>query len=514
MLRVAIVGRPNVGKSTFFNRLAGRRLALVDDTPGVTRDWREAEAKLGDLDFVVIDTAGFEEQTRGLEARMRAQTEAALARADAVLFLIDGRAGVTPLDRQFAAWLRKLNKPVVLIANKCEGRAGEAGRIEAFALGFGEAIPVSAEHGEGLIDVHDALGALGIRAADAKKDEHGETAKPLQLAILGRPNVGKSTLINRLIGENRMLTGPEPGITRDSITVPWSWRGKAIDLIDTAGLRRKAKVVEKLERLSVGDTLRAVRFAEAVVLVIDATHPFEKQDLQLARMAEEEGRALVLAVNKWDLVENRAATLRQLRQAVEGSLTQARGIELVTCSALAGTNLDRLMEAVFAAQEAWNKRVSTADLNRWLETMTAAHPPPISQGYPIRIRYLRERRDDPDELLQLQIPARTEVDHGERAGKTGLFEKDIQFDDRLAEIDESVLAVERGPVAVEQAHVHVRKINRARERGILHAEIPFHGHVREGRCVGRVGEFGAGQHEQVLYLRAPKGDGAVELGVA
>ena len=399
MLRVAIVGRPNVGKSTFFNRLAGRKLALVDDTPGVTRDWREAPARLGDLEFVAIDTAGFEERSHGLEARMRAQTEAALARADAVLFLFDARAGIVPLDRQFAAWLRRLGKPVVLLANKCEGRAGEAGRIEAFALGFGEAIPISAEHGEGLSDVHDALGQLGVRAGGGKETEPGEQARPLQLAILGRPNVGKSTLINRLLGENRMLTGPEPGITRDAISVPWSWRGRAIALIDTAGLRRKAKVVEKLERLSVGDTLRAVRFAEAVVLVVDATRPFEKQDLQLARMVEEEGRALVIAVNKWDLVENRAATLRQLRQAVEGSLTQARGIELVTCSALAGTNLDRLMESVFAAQEAWNKRVSTADLNRWLEVMVTAHPPPISQGYPIRIRYMTQIKTRPPTFL-------------------------------------------------------------------------------------------------------------------
>jgi GTP-binding protein len=407
MLRVAIVGRPNVGKSTLFNRLAGQKLALVDDTPGVTRDWREAAARLGDLDFTVIDTAGFEERTRGLEARMRAQTEAAIARADAVLFLIDGRAGIAPLDRQFAAWLRAFGKPVIPIANKCEGRAGEAGRIEAFALGFGEAIPISAEHGEGLGDLHDALGRLGVRPGRAREakdtfDARGDSPahpRPLQLAILGRPNVGKSTLINRLIGEERLLTGPEPGITRDAIAVPWSWRGRAIDLIDTAGLRRKAKVVEKLERLSAADTLRAVRFAEVVVLVVDATRPFEKQDLQLARLAEEEGRALVLAVNKWDLVENRMATLRQLRQAVEDSLAQARGVALVTCSALAGTNLDKLMEAVFAAHAAWNRKIGTADLNRWLEIMCAAHPPPISQGFPIRIRYMTQTKIRPPTFL-------------------------------------------------------------------------------------------------------------------
>ena len=425
MLRVAIVGRPNVGKSTLFNRLVGKKLALVDDTPGVTRDWREAKARLGDLDFTIIDTAGFEDRAEGLEPRMRRQTEAALAQADAALLLIDARAGVSPLDRHFAAWLRRLGLPVILAANKCEGRAGEPGRIEAFALGFGEAVALSAEHGEGLDGLYDALGTLGVRARDATAGtEPGDQARPdggalfnarvtpvgvhshddsparpLQLAILGRPNVGKSTLVNRLLGEERMLTGPEPGITRDSIAVPWSWRGRALRLVDTAGLRRKAKVVEKLERLSVGDTLRAVRFAEVVVLMVDATHPFEKQDLQLARMVEEEGRALVLAVNKWDLVEAPARALRNLRAAVEKSVTQARGVALVTCSAQAGTNLDRLMEAVFAAYQAWNRKVSTSDLNRWLEVMTTAHPPPISQGRAIRIRYMTQTKTRPPTFL-------------------------------------------------------------------------------------------------------------------
>ncbi len=400
MLRVAIVGRPNVGKSTLFNRLVGKKLALVDDTPGVTRDWREAKARLGDLDFTIIDTAGFEDRAEGLEPRMRRQTEAALAQADAALLLIDARAGVSPLDRHFAAWLRRLGLPVILAANKCEGRAGEPGRIEAFALGFGEAVALSAEHGEGLDGLYDALSTLGVRARDATAGtEPGDQARPLQLAILGRPNVGKSTLVNRLLGEERMLTGPEPGITRDSIAVPWSWRGRALRLVDTAGLRRKAKVVEKLERLSVGDTLRAVRFAEVVVLMVDATHPFEKQDLQLARMVEEEGRALVLAVNKWDLVEAPARALRNLRAAVEKSVTQARGVALVTCSAQAGTNLDRLMEAVFAAYQAWNRKVSTSDLNRWLEVMTTAHPPPISQGRAIRIRYMTQTKTRPPTFL-------------------------------------------------------------------------------------------------------------------
>ena len=400
MLRVAIVGRPNVGKSTLFNRLVGKKLALVDDTPGVTRDWREASARLGDLNFTVIDTAGFEEAAEGLESRMRRQTEAALAGADAVLFLIDSRAGLTPLDRSFAAWLRRIGLPVVLVANKCEGRAGEPGRIEAFALGFGEAVPLSAEHGEGLGELYDALGAVGARAGDkAPATAPGEDARPLQLAILGRPNVGKSTLVNRLLGEDRMLTGPEPGITRDSIAVPWSWKGRAVRLIDTAGLRRKAKVVGKLENLSATDTLRAVRFAEVVVLMVDVTHPFEKQDLQLARMVEEEGRALVLAVNKWDLIDERPRVLRELRAAVEKSMTQTRGVAMVTCSALAGTNLDRLMEAVFAAHESWNRKISTADLNRWLEVMTTAHPPPISQGRAIRIRYMTQIKIRPPTFL-------------------------------------------------------------------------------------------------------------------
>ena len=400
MLRVAIVGRPNVGKSTLFNRLAGKKLALVDDTPGVTRDWRESTARLGGLDFTVIDTAGFEEAAEGLEARMRRGTEQALAQADAVLFLIDARAGLTPLDRSFAAWLRRLGPPVILVANKCEGRAAEPGRIEAFALGFGEAVPISAEHGEGLSSLYDALGTIGARVEEkTPAAQSGESARPLQLAILGRPNVGKSTLLNRLLGSERMLTGPEPGITRDSISVPWSWKGREVRLIDTAGLRRKAKVAGKLETLSAADTLRAVRFADVVVLTVDVTHPFEKQDLQLARMAEEEGRALVIAVNKWDLVDERPLVLRSLRAAVEKSLTQIRGVAMVTVSALAGTNLDRLMEAVFGTYESWNRKISTADLNRWLEVMTTAHPPPISQGRAIRIRYMTQTNIRPPTFL-------------------------------------------------------------------------------------------------------------------
>ncbi len=407
--RVAIVGRPNVGKSTLFNRLAGRKLAIVDDTPGVTRDWREADARLGDLDFIAIDTAGLEDSSEGLEARMSRQSEAALARADAALFLIDARAGLTPTDRHFAAWLRRTGVPAIVVANKCEGGAGEAGRLEAFALGLGEPLAVSAEHGEGLSELYDALRALcpapprgeaEDEDEDAPEDARDQaSARPLQLAVIGRPNAGKSTLVNRLLGEERMLTGPEPGITRDAIATLWTWRGQKVRLVDTAGLRRKARVVEKLESLSVADTLRTIGFAEVVVLVVDATHPFEKQDLMLAHMVEEEGRALVIAVNKWDLVEDRQAVMRDLHNALETSLTQIRGVAMVTCSALAGTNLDKLMEAAFAAHATWNRKISTADLNRWLGAVTGSHPPPISQGRAIRIRYMTQTKTRPPTFL-------------------------------------------------------------------------------------------------------------------
>ena len=412
-LRVAIVGRPNVGKSTLFNRLAGRKLAIVDDTPGVTRDWRESDARLGDLDFTAIDTAGLEDATEGLEARMSRQSEAALSRADVALFLIDARAGLTPTDRHFAAWLRRTGVPAIVVANKCEGHHGESGRLEAFALGLGEPIAVSAEHGEGLSELYDALRAL---RPHPRKDEDEDAAwdsrdeapddssddrqdRPLQLAIVGRPNAGKSTLVNRLLGEERMLTGPEPGITRDSIATLWTWRDKKVRLVDTAGLRRRAKVIEKLESLSVADTLNTIRFAEVVVLVVDATHPFEKQDLSLAHMVEEEGRALIIAVNKWDLVEDRQAAMRALRETLENSLTQIRGVAMIACSALDGTNLDKLMEAAFAAHAAWNRKLTTSELNRWLAAVTGSHPPPISQGRAIRIRYMTQIKTRPPTFL-------------------------------------------------------------------------------------------------------------------
>jgi GTP-binding protein len=393
---VAIVGRPNVGKSTLFNRLTQRRLALVDDTPGVTRDWREAEARLGDLRFRVLDTAGLEEaESESLPARMSGQTERALAGADVVLFLIDARAGTTPVDRHFAERLRRRGVPILLIANKTESRAGDAGLLDAYVLGLGEPIAISAEHGEGMGELYDGLRPLIDRlaapSAEPDQDEPTpEAPKPLQLAVVGRPNVGKSTLVNRLLGEERLLTGPEAGITRDAIAVQWRWRGKPVRLIDTAGLRRKAKVEAKLEKLSVADTLRAIRFAEVVVLVLDAEQMLERQDLAIARLVEEEGRALVLAVNKWDLVTEKPKALARLRDRIEVSLPQLQGISAVTLSAKTGRSLDKLMPAVFAAHAAWNRRIATPALNRWLEAAQARHPPPLVSGRRLRLRYMTQ----------------------------------------------------------------------------------------------------------------------------
>ena len=385
---VAIVGRPNVGKSTLFNRLVGRRLALVDETPGVTRDRRTGDAHLGDLRFTVIDTAGFEE-ARGdsLPARMRAQTERAVAEADLALLLIDARAGVIPLDAEFANLLRKSATPVVLVANKCEGRLGAAGVVDAFALGLGEPVAISAEHGEGLADLYDAIAPYAAAAGAEEAPAADEETGVLQLAIVGRPNVGKSTLINRLLGEERLLTGPEPGITRDAIAVAWRTRGRDIRLVDTAGLRRRARVAEKLEKLSVEDTLRAIRFAQVVVLVLDANDMLERQDLTIARLVIDEGRALVIAANKWDLVMDKTAALARLRDRIETSLPQLRGLRPVTISALAGKNLDRLLDAVLAAYELWNRRVPTAALNRWLGDAVEAHPPPLVAGRRLKLRY-------------------------------------------------------------------------------------------------------------------------------
>jgi GTPase len=391
-LTVAIIGRPNVGKSTLFNRLVGQRLALVDDTPGVTRDRREGEAALGDLRFRVIDTAGLDDAEEGsLGARMQAQTERALDAADVALFLIDARSGVTPLDRHFADLLRRRHTPVVLVANKTEGRSGDAGFYEAFALGLGEPVAISAEHGDGLAALYDVLAPLADKAAaEAAAADVVESAKPLQLAVIGRPNVGKSTLVNRLLGEERLLTGPEPGITRDAIATLWQWQDRAVRLIDTAGMRRRPKVEEKLEKLSVADTLRAIRFAEVVVLAIDAVQLLEKQDLTIARMVEEEGRALVLAVNKWDLVEDKQATLRRLRDRLEISLPQLSGMRFVTLSAHTGAGVAKLMPAVLATYDAWNRRIATPKLNRWLSAVQERHPPPLVEGRRLKLRYMTQ----------------------------------------------------------------------------------------------------------------------------
>jgi GTP-binding protein len=396
----AIVGRPNVGKSTLFNRLAGKRLALVDDRPGVTRDRREAEARLGDLRFTVIDTAGFEdEQGDHLAARIQAQTELALAEAAVALFLIDARSGLTPLDQHFAAALRRQGKPVILIANKCEGRAGEPGLLEAFNLGFAEPIPLSAEHGEGLADLYDALRPL-VDAADAAAEdaEAGDEAAAdpaIQLAIVGRPNVGKSTLVNRLIGEERLITGPEAGITRDAISISWRFQDRPLRLIDTAGLRRRAKVTDRLEALSAADTERAIRFAQVVGIVIDASQGLEKQDLTIARQVEDEGRAPLLIANKWDLVADRAAARTAIAERLETSLPQLRGLKVVPVSALQGSGVNQLLPAVLAVYNTWNRRITTAQLNRWLADITAQHPPPAVQGRRLKLRYVTQTKARP-----------------------------------------------------------------------------------------------------------------------
>lgn len=384
---VAILGRPNVGKSTLFNRLVGRRLALVDDTPGVTRDRREGEGRIADLTFRVVDTAGLEEAApASLAGRMQAQTERALADADVALLVIDAREGVTEADRHFAGWLRRAGKPVVLLANKAEGRAALPGISEAYRLGLGDPVPVSAEHGEGLAELYERLAPFSDRADPPPAERH----KTLQLAIVGRPNVGKSTLVNRLIGEERLLVGPEAGITRDAITVDWAWHDRPIRLIDTAGLRRKPRVDGKLEQLSVGHALRAIRFAETVILVMDALQPLERQDLTIARLVADEGRALVLAVNKWDAVDDQRGLLKRLRERVSISLPQLNGIALVSMSGLSGYGLDAMMAAVLAAEAVWNRRIPTADLNRWLAAAQQRHPPPLVNGRRLRLRYVTQ----------------------------------------------------------------------------------------------------------------------------
>ena len=401
---VAIIGRPNVGKSTLFNRLIGQRLALVDDQPGVTRDRREGKARIADIEFNVFDTAGFDEAKRGsLEARMSEQAAEAARLADHVFFVIDARAGVTPVDRMFADRIRKLGKPVTLLANKAETRAVQQQATEAYVLGFGEPFPISGEHGEGLEHIygivkplvmadrkaHDPTAADDAEDVPFNPDEEApeRPLRPLRLAIIGQPNAGKSTLVNALLGEERMLTGPEAGITRDAISNAWEWNGREITLWDTAGIRRKGKVKEKLEKLSVSDALRAVKFAEVVVVLVDASFSIEKQDLTLCDLIAREGRAIVLALSKWDLVEDKNAAMRKVNEIMEDILPDIRGLSIVTLSAKQGRGADKLMQAVLDAERKWNIRISTGKLNRWLEEAIQRNPPPAPSGRRIKIRY-------------------------------------------------------------------------------------------------------------------------------
>ncbi|CUW39037.1 GTPase involved in ribosome synthesis and maintenance(GTP-binding protein EngA,4-449) [Magnetospirillum sp. XM-1] len=404
---VAIVGRPNVGKSTLFNRLVGKRLAIVHDLPGVTRDRREGKASLLGMDFQVVDTAGFEDEGGdSVEARMRRQTDLAVSEADVALLLIDARAGVTPLDRHFADHLRRLPTPVILVANKCEGKAGMPGMYESYGLGMGEPVPVSAEHGEGMYELFEALrdhaikaGALTEDGDDPEEPEDGDEddpTRPLTMAIVGRPNVGKSTLGNQLLGQERLLTGPEAGLTRDAIAVEWEHRGRRMKLVDTAGLRKKAQIYDAIEKLSVGNTIETIRMSEVVVLVMDAAAILDKQDLTIARLVVEEGRALVLAINKWDMVDDPQTALKRLKDRLETSLPQAKGVATVTLSALTGRGVERLMDAVVDTWGHWNRRIPTAQLNRWLEDMIERHPPPaLPGGRRYKIRYMTQAKARP-----------------------------------------------------------------------------------------------------------------------
>ena len=388
-LTVAIVGRPNVGKSTLFNRLVGRRAALVDPTPGVTRDRIQGEGRIGPLAFTAIDTAGLAEgPDASLEGRLRRQTATALAEADLALMLVDAKAGLTALDRHFASWLRRQDTPVILVANKCEGQAALSFASEAWALGLGAPIPISAQNGEGLADLAQAIEATATRAGDAAEAAEGDADQPLRLVVAGRPNVGKSSLINRLLEDERLLTGPEPGLTRDAVTVAWQWRGRRIELVDTAGLRRRARIEKGgLEELSSRSALAALRRAEVVLLLLDATTPLDRQDLTIANRAVEAGRALVVAANKWDLVAEPNAALAQLRERIETRLPQVRGVPCLPVSVLTGKNLQRVLPMVVEAHERWSRRVPTAALNRWLEQALSAHPPPMAKGRRVKVRY-------------------------------------------------------------------------------------------------------------------------------
>jgi GTP-binding protein len=396
---VAIVGRPNVGKSTLFNRLVGRKLALVDDRPGVTRDRREGDASLLGLEFRVIDTAGYEdEDPDSLPGRMRAQTSAAVRDADVALFMIDARAGVTPQDEEIGRWLRSEKTPVVLAANKAEGRAAESGLMEAYSLGLGEPIAISAEHGEGVADLFAQLRPHVERVT--VEEEAGEEGDPtLKLAIVGRPNAGKSTLINRMLAEERLITGPEAGITRDSIAIDWEWQGKPVRLIDTAGMRKKSKVDDKLEKLSVADARRAVDFAEVVVLLLDGTRGLEAQDLRIADHVLQEGRALLVAINKWDVAEGPSSLFNGIKAALDEGLSQARGVPLLTVSGKTGKGIDQLLAAAFEIRETWSKRVTTGQLNRWFEDAVEKNPPPAPGGKRIKLRYITQVNTRPPSFV-------------------------------------------------------------------------------------------------------------------
>ena len=402
---VAIIGRPNVGKSTLFNRLVGKKLALVDDRPGVTRDRREGDAHLVGLDFRVIDTAGYEDEDPDtLPGRMRRQTEAAVAQADVALFMFDARAGIVPLDEEIARWLRASATPIVLVANKAEGRAAEQGVLESLALGFGDPVQVSAEHGEGMGDLFEAMLPHMPEEVEEEPDDEDTFDGPLKLAIVGRPNAGKSTLINRMLGQDRLITGPEAGITRDSIAIDWDWPNpkggvRKVRLIDTAGMRKRAKVQDKLEKLSVADALHAIDFAEVVVLLLDATLGLEGQDLRIADRVLEEGRALVIALNKWDVAENASSLFNGVKKALEDGLSQVAGVTVMTVSGATGKGIDQLIQAAFDTREAWSKRVGTGELNRWFERAVEANPPPAPGGKRVKLRYVTQVKTRPPSFV-------------------------------------------------------------------------------------------------------------------
>ena len=396
---IAIVGRPNVGKSTLFNRLVGKKLALVDDRPGVTRDRREGEARLLGLEFRVIDTAGYEdEDPQTLPGRMRVQTEVAVRDADVALFLIDAREGVTPLDSEIARWLRSGATPVVLVANKAEAKVAEAGVLDAYRLGLGDPVPVSAEHGEGVVDLFEALRPL-VEREEMGAPEECEAGAPLKLAIMGRPNAGKSTLVNRMVGEERLITGPEAGITRDSISLDWEWQGKPVRLVDTAGLRKRSKITDKLEKLSSADARRAMEHAEVAILLLDATRGLEAQDLRIAELVIEEGRALIIAINKWDVAENASSLFNGVKAALEEGLAQVKNIPVLTVSAKTGKGIDQLLGAAFELREQWSRRIGTGELNRWFEDAVEANPPPAPGGKRVKLRYITQVKTRPPSFI-------------------------------------------------------------------------------------------------------------------